>query len=159
MQQQGGFTISCIDADCTKQVAEAAKVFLKDQNVDSWADEVFTLGDSVKVDYECFIDFDVFDGLFEKLCKHIEEECPGCIVSGDARYANLSTDYTWELSMSRTESGINVSSEAVDWDAVFSMLDDGMDIEEVASIFDVDPSVIERKLGSGEDDAFDEDDN
>ena len=151
MQQQGGFTIKCRDAESAKQVAGLANSFLKDLGLNSWVDEIGTFGDSVRVDYESFIDFDVFDGLFEKLCRHIEKECPQQMVSGDARYANLSTDYTWELTMERTEDGIRISSEAVDWDAVFGMLDDGMSVEEVAEIFGIDPSVIEAHMGSEED--------
>ena len=151
MQQQGGFTIKCRDAESAKQVAETAKAFLKDLEIDSWMDEVETLGDSVRIDYESFIDFDIFDGLFEKLCRHIEDKCPNRMLSGDARYVNLSTDYTWELTMSRTEDGIKVSSEAVDWDAVYGMLDEGMSVEEIADIFGVDPGVIEAHMGFEED--------
>lgn len=157
MQQQGGFTINCRDKESAKRIAELANAFLKDLGIDSWVDELEVVDDSVRVDYESYIDFDVFDGLFEKLCQHIEDRYPDRMVSGDARYVNMSTDYTWELSMNRTEDGIRISSEAVDWDAVFSMLDEGMSVEEVADIFGVDPSVIEAHMGYDEDEDEDED--
>ncbi len=148
MQQQGGFMIKCISTEAAKQVAECAKSFLSAQKLKSndWIDALDTYGKTVSVDYECFMDWDDFDGLFQRMCEHIEKTLPNLMESGEAKYANLSVGSDFTLIMDRDDEGIHITNRIRDDEMIAEMAESGLPVEEIAEILGLSEEAVQSAL-------------
>lgn len=114
MQQCGGFYLTCKNKKTATAVADAAKKFFVENNLvdSSWYECMTVSGVVVQVDSAIFIEWEIFDGLFEKLCNYVEAELPGAILSGASDYSGPGISVS--IKAERTKSGLRVYSEDYD---------------------------------------------
>lgn len=135
MSQQGGFSIICSTEDDAKKVFDCSREFLSNQNLQNnyWYDSIELVKDEVSVDTQIHIEWEDYEGLFERMCEYVEKKYPGIIQSGNSNYCDTRSGFSNSSTFERTDDTLEYEEEFGD-SVICDMYDSGLDLEEIADI-------------------------